>query len=93
MAENKRTAEQRHKGISTNLWQFQRQSGELLPNLHLKSGEVMRVKEQPTKTTNVMDIYEGIYLGNERVYIKSLRGIEASEHSLRVSLLPLHVVD
>jgi hypothetical protein len=53
----------------------------------------MRVKEQPTKTTNVMDIYEGIYLGNERVYIKSLRGIEASEHSLRVSPLPLHVVD
>jgi len=85
MAENKKTAEQRHNGISTNLWQLQRQSGELLPDLHLKSGEVTRVREQPIKSTNVMDIYDGIYLGNERVYIKILRGIEANEHSLRVS--------
>ena len=87
MAENKKSAEQTHKGISTNLWQFQRQSGELLPDLHLRSGEVKRVKEQPIKSTNMMDIYEGLYLGNEKVVIKYLRVIEANENSLRVGFI------
>lgn len=55
-----------------------------MPDLHLKSGEVKRVSEQPIKWTNAMDIYEGIYLQTERVYIKSLRIVDANEDSLRV---------
>ena len=87
MSENIQSAKRTHDGISTNLWQIQRQTGKLLPDLHLKSGEVQRVKEQPIKSTSAMDIYEGLYLGNEKVYIKCLRVVEANENSLRVSRL------
>jgi len=84
MAENKKLAERAHTGISKNLWQLQSQSGELMPELHLKSGEVKRVSEQPIKWTNIVDIYEGLYLETEKVYIKALRVVDANEDSLRV---------
>lgn len=92
LAENRQTAERQHVGISTNLWQLQRTSGELMPDLHLKSGEVKRIGEQPIKWTNAMDIYEGLYLGNERVYIKCLRIVDANEDSLRVSSFALSLM-
>ncbi|GLB33605.1 putative TKL TKL-ccin protein kinase [Lyophyllum shimeji] len=83
MAENKRLAERAHTGISKNLWQLQAQSGELMPELHLKSGEVKRISEQPIRWTNIVDIYEGVYLESEKVYIKALRVVDANEDSLR----------
>jgi hypothetical protein len=55
-----------------------------MPDLHLKSGEVKRIGDQPIKWTNAMDIYEGLYLNSERVYIKSLRIVDSNEDSLRV---------
>ncbi|KAG6837924.1 hypothetical protein H0H93_008318 [Arthromyces matolae] len=83
MAENKKTAQNTHNGLSKNLWQLQSQSGELMPELHLKSGEVRKIGNQPMRWTSIVDIYEGIYLETEKVYIKSLRMVDASEHSLR----------
>ncbi|RDB23137.1 Serine/threonine-protein kinase STY17 [Hypsizygus marmoreus] len=83
MSENKKSAERTHHGISKNLWKLQCQSGELMPDLHLKSGEVRRVSDQPIKWTNAMDIYEGIYLEEAKVYIKCLRVVDANEDSLR----------
>ncbi|KAF5387773.1 hypothetical protein D9615_000212 [Tricholomella constricta] len=83
MAENKALAERTHTSISKNLWQLQVQSGELMPELHLKSGEVRRINEQPIKWTNIVDIYEGLYLETEKVYIKALRVVDANENSLR----------
>ncbi|KAG6911657.1 hypothetical protein DXG01_007907 [Tephrocybe rancida] len=83
MAENKKLADRAHSGMSKNLWQLQCKSGELMPELHLKSGEVRRTSAQPIKWTSIVDIYEGIYLESEKVYIKSLRVVDANEHSLR----------
>ncbi|KAG6833763.1 hypothetical protein H0H87_001195 [Tephrocybe sp. NHM501043] len=85
MAENKRLAEHTHSGMSKNLWQLQSKSGELMPELHLKSGEVRRTSAQPIKCTSIVDMYEGLYLETEKVYIKSLRVVDANEQSLRVS--------
>ncbi|KAG5643764.1 hypothetical protein DXG03_009643 [Asterophora parasitica] len=83
LAENRQTAQRTHIGISKNLWQLQIKSGELMPKL-LKSGEVRRLNEQPIRWTSIIDVYEGIYLETEKVYIKALRVVDANEDSLRV---------
>jgi len=56
-----------------------------MPDLHLKSGEVERVSDKPIRWTNAMDIYEGLYLKKEKVYVKCLRMVDANDDSLRVS--------
>ncbi|KAG5650027.1 hypothetical protein H0H81_001040, partial [Sphagnurus paluster] len=83
MAENKRLAQRMPVGISKNLWQLQLQSGELMPELYLNSGEVRRTNDHPIKGTNMVDVYEGLYLESEKVYIKVLRVVDANENSLR----------
>ncbi|KAG6832982.1 hypothetical protein H0H92_004866 [Tricholoma furcatifolium] len=83
LAENKKLTERTHNGISRNLWQLQSISGALMPELHLKSGEVRRTSNQPIKSTSIVDIYEGLYLETEKVYVKSLRVGETNEHSVR----------
>ncbi|KAG7445880.1 kinase-like protein [Guyanagaster necrorhizus] len=83
MGENKTTADRVHNGLSSNLWQLQQNSGQLLPSFHLKSGEVTRIGQFPVSGTAAMDIYEGLYLQREKVAIKVMRSINANDKSLR----------
>lgn len=80
-----RTAGQMHVGISGNLYDLQMWSGTLLPDLELKSGEVERIGDEPVSGTPTMDIWEGLYLGREKVAIKIIRSVSLNETNLRVS--------
>ncbi len=83
MGENKSTADRVHNGLSSNLWQLQQESGQLLPSFHLQSGEVL-VSTVSGQRYGCMDIYEGLYLQREKVAIKVVRSINANDKSLRV---------
>ncbi|KAJ7819223.1 TKL/TKL-ccin protein kinase [Mycena leptocephala] len=83
LAENTRTAARRHNGLCSNLYDVQLKSKELLPNLNLCSGEVVRIGQFPISGTGAMGIYEGIYLGREKVAIKIVPAVNSNENSLR----------
>ncbi|KAJ6510007.1 kinase-like domain-containing protein [Mycena vitilis] len=83
MGNNITMASQVHTGLSSNLYDLQFQSHHLLPDFHLKHGEVVRVGQFPISGTSAMDIYQGKYLGRETVAIKVVRAVNADEHSLR----------
>lgn len=59
LGENRHIADRMHNGLSSNLYQLQLQTGELLPNFNLRSGEVKRIGDFPVSGTAAMDIYEG----------------------------------
>ncbi|KAF8212000.1 kinase-like domain-containing protein [Mycena galopus ATCC 62051] len=80
---NTRMANQQYTGLSSNLYDLQFKSQELLPDFHLRSGEVIRVGQFPISGTSGMDIYQGLYLGRERVDIKVLRAVNSTEDSMR----------
>ncbi|KAF8143890.1 kinase-like protein [Mycena galopus ATCC 62051] len=70
-------------GILSNLYDLQSTSRELLPDFNLRSGEVIRIGQFPISGSNAMDVYEGLYLGREKVAIKVIRAVTASQHSSR----------
>lgn len=56
----------------------------LLPDLHLRRGEVQRLGRAPIGGTPSMDIWMGKYLGKEDVAIKILRVASVNKNSTRV---------
>ncbi|KAN0097713.1 Protein kinase-like domain containing protein [Tylopilus felleus] len=70
------------QGLGTNLYQIQKSTGKLLANMHLQRGEVRRLGPYPVSGTGSMDIWEGIYLSEEKVAIKILRAVHSTPKSL-----------
>lgn len=87
MGENKQAAEKIQHGLSVNLYELQQKTGGLLPNCNLDSGEVKRVGEFPVRGNATMDIYEGIYLGRERVSMKAIRAMKGDDRTVHVCAL------
>lgn len=81
MGENKQTAERIQQGLSVNLYELQQKTGGLLPDCNLNSGEVKRTGEFPVRGNATMDIYEGIYLGKERVSMKAIRAMKGDDRT------------
>ncbi|KAJ3547750.1 hypothetical protein NMY22_g1528 [Coprinellus aureogranulatus] len=82
MGENKQAAERIQHGLSVNLYELQKQTGGLLPNCNLDSGEVRRTGEFPVRGNATMDIYEGVYLGRERVSMKAIRAMKGDDRTV-----------
>ncbi|TEB35454.1 kinase-like protein [Coprinellus micaceus] len=82
MGENKQVAERIQHGLSVNLYALQQKTGGLLPNCNLDSGEVKRTGQFPVRGNSTMDIYEGIYLGKERVSMKAIRAMKGDERTI-----------
>jgi hypothetical protein len=73
----------RRDGLETNLNSIQNQTGSLLPDPNLKHGEVRKMNL--VTPGSVYDIYEGLYLGQQKVWIKQLRSVNAGPKTLDVS--------
>lgn len=52
--------------------------------MHLQRGEVRRLGQYPVSGTGSMDIWEGLYLNEEKVAIKILRAVHSTPKSLQV---------
>ena len=79
------TGDHRHTGIASNLYSVQQSTGELLPDIDLSHGEVRRLGSNPVGGSPAFDIWEGEYLGKEKVAIKIIRGIQVTPKVREVS--------
>jgi hypothetical protein len=65
---------------------MQQASGQLPPIAFLEGHECKLVGTSPVAGSTVYDIYEGLWLGEEKVAVKVLRSSKASGDNVRVSL-------
>jgi hypothetical protein len=73
-------------GLQRGLHRLQRRTGSLLPEMELRAGEVRRIGTQPVAgATKRIDIWEGEYLGKEKVAIKLIRGVSNNAETMKVS--------
>ncbi|TDL26204.1 kinase-like protein [Rickenella mellea] len=75
--------DRRHIDLQSNLYGVQRQTGQLLPHIDLRHGEVRRIGSHPVGGSPAFDIWEGEYLGREKCAIKVIRGIEVGPDVMR----------
>ncbi len=78
------TGDWRHTGLQSNLYAISQQTGHLLPEVDLHAGEVRRTSSYPVGGSPAFDIWEGEYLGKEKVAIKVIRGVDVTPDSRRV---------
>lgn len=76
--------DRRRDGLQSNLLTIQQKSGQLLPDYELQRGEVRKTGGHPVGGTPGFDIWEGEYLGREKVAIKVMRGIEVTPRTREV---------
>ena len=76
-----------HSGIQSNLYAISSTSGQLLPNLNLHAGEVRRLGTHAIKGGQAFDLFEGEYLGKEKVAIKVIRYFDITPETAKVCVL------
>ncbi|KAF7370027.1 TKL/TKL-ccin protein kinase [Mycena sanguinolenta] len=64
-----------HSGLSANLYDLQFKNQELLPDFHLRAGEVIRLSQFPVSGSHLFDVYEGQQIPNKM-------GSSFNDHSL-----------
>lgn len=72
-----------HANISRGLLGMQQASGELPPIAFLEGHECKLVGTAPIAGSTVYDVYEGLWLGEEKVAVKVLRSSKASENNVK----------
>ena len=74
----------RHKMLARELYSVQLKHKLLLPGVELKAGEVKRVGTQPIGGSAEFDIWEGLYLENEKCTLKVIRAASFTERQRTV---------
>ncbi|KAF8592368.1 kinase-like protein [Ramaria rubella] len=64
--------------LERGLYNIQKRSGELPPGTDLQAGEARRIGKFPIAGNAAFDIWEGIWLGREKVALKTIRGVHVS---------------
>ena len=70
--------DRRHIDLARNLLGVQQRSGQLLPGIELKHGEIRRIGQHPVGGSAAFDIWEGEYLNGAKCALKVVRGVEVS---------------
>jgi len=83
--QSQETPRLQHAEVERKLFSLQRLSGTPLPLTHLTGNEFRRQSAQPRYSSQMFDIFEGIYLGMVKVALKSLRVNQQQEVGLHVS--------
>ena len=74
----------RHSKLAQKLLTLQENSGQLLPIIELKHGEVRKVGSNPVSGSATFDIWEGEYLGSKKCAIKVLHFGEVTDEEKAV---------
>jgi len=72
-----------HANISRGLLGMQQASGQLPPIAFLEGHECKLVGAAPIAGSTVYDVYEGLWLGEEKVAVKVLRSSKASDNNVK----------
>jgi hypothetical protein len=74
----------RHSELQDKLLTIKEVSGNLPPDTKLRGKEVRRIGQYPVGMSAQYDIWEGSFLGGEKVAIKLLRGVNAKPQQIKV---------
>lgn len=75
-----------HKMLARDLYNVTKKNKLMLPEDELKAGEVKRVGTHPVGGSAEFDLWEGLYLENEKCILKVIRAASISEGQRRVSV-------
>ncbi|GJJ07439.1 hypothetical protein Clacol_001641 [Clathrus columnatus] len=80
-----------YRNIQESLYSVHKRSGELPPEVNLAGGEARRVSRFPRAGNATFDIWEGLWLGHEKVAMKTLRGVRVSPETRKRYLREIEV--